>query len=126
MTQLSRSQRKSAIIFASLVCFVTAYALLNETPHEVLDGVATAYAIEGVTKSGADAEVGVVAVDPDVIPLGSRVRIRNADDYSGVYHALDTGRNIIGNRIDIYMESTDEALEFGRQDVVIEILEYGE
>jgi len=38
---------------------------------------------------------------------------------------LDTGKNIIGRRIDIYMESREEAKEFGRRKVEVAILSFG-
>ena len=62
-----------------------------------------------VTASGARAEAGkTIAVDPDVIPLGSAVIIDGQE-----YIAQDTGGAIQGNRIDIYCSSHQEALELG-------------
>lgn len=72
---------------------------------------------KGITKSGLPADFGVVAVDPEVIPLGSMVHIPGI----GYAVALDTGGAIKGNRIDIYMESRDDALEWGRQKVEIKV-----
>ena len=61
------------------------------------------------TASGARAEAGkTIAVDPDVIPLGSTVIIGGQE-----YIAQDTGSAIQGNRIDIYCSSHQEALELG-------------
>ena len=75
----------------------------------------------GITRSGTRARPGVVAVDPRVIPLGSRVRIAGLP---GVYRAEDTGGGIIGAHVDVFMESRDEALRFGRQtSVLIEVLD---
>ena len=63
------------------------------------------------TASGAVAEAGVtVAVDPDVIPLGTEIRIEG----HGVYTAQDTGA-FTGNIIDIYFENHEAAREFGRK-----------
>lgn len=83
---------------------------------------ATAYALDGVTRSGEWVRPGIVAADPAVLPLGSQIRITGAGEYSGEYTVLDTGLKIKGQRIDIYMESTQEAREFGRQRVEVEIL----
>lgn len=51
-----------------------------------------------------------IAVDPEVIPYGSIVIINGKE-----YKAQDTGGAITGNRIDVYFNSHEDALEFGRQ-----------
>lgn len=62
-----------------------------------------------LTASGARAEAGkTIAVDPNVIPLGSTVIIDGQE-----YTAQDTGGAIKGNRIDIYCNSHQEALNIG-------------
>jgi 3D (Asp-Asp-Asp) domain-containing protein len=77
----------------------------------------------------ADADVltqtrrGIVAADPHVIPLGTRIRVHDAGPYSGEYVVEDTGAKVDGREIDIYMPSTREAREFGRRKVYVEILE---
>lgn len=69
------------------------------------------------TASGAVAEAGVtVAVDPDVIPLGSKVYI----DGLGWYEAQDTG-NFSGKVIDVYFEDHAAACEFGRQAAMVSV-----
>ncbi|MEX2262584.1 MAG: 3D domain-containing protein [Bryobacteraceae bacterium] len=83
---------------------------------------ATAYALRGISASGKPARTGMVAADPRVLPLGSRIRIHNLGRYSGEYLVGDTGGMIKGNRIDIFVESYDEAVQFGRQRVHVEIL----
>lgn len=74
----------------------------------------------GITRSGLPAERGLIAVDPSVIPLFTKVYIETAEghfiDY-GMSIAADTGSAIIGNRIDLYMEEKSEALLWGRRDV---------
>lgn len=75
----------------------------------------------GITRSGTRARPGVVAVDPSVIPLGSRVRIAGLP---GVYRAEDTGGDIRGAHIDVFMESRAAALRFGHQaGVLVEVLD---
>jgi 3D (Asp-Asp-Asp) domain-containing protein len=73
----------------------------------------------GITKTGIPARYGVAAVDPAVIELGSRLYV------SGYGHAVaaDIGGAIIGNRIDLCMESVDKAFAFGRRPVKVYILE---
>ena len=73
----------------------------------------------GITASGMLAERGVVAVDTDVIPLGTRLYIPGY----GVAIAGDTGGAINGERIDLCMESYGEAMEFGRRWVKVYVLE---
>lgn len=61
----------------------------------------------------------VIAVDPDVIPLGSTVYVPGY----GEYVAGDTGGAIIGNRVDLHMESVADAFEFGRRTLDVQIVE---
>ncbi|MDR6225819.1 3D domain-containing protein [Desmospora profundinema] len=75
----------------------------------------------GVTSSGAKVSEGVtIAVDPEVIPIGSRVYI----DGVGYRVAQDTGGAIKGNKIDVYMNDVDEARQFGvKEGVRVELVE---
>jgi len=75
----------------------------------------------GITRSGTRVRPGVVAVDPAVIPLGSRVRIAGLP---GVYRAEDTGGGVRGAHVDVFIASRADALRFGRQrGVLIEVLD---
>ena len=66
---------------------------------------------DGITASGVKATAGrTIAVDTNIIPFGTKVII---DGYE--YVAEDRGGSIIGNRIDIFMESHAEAINFGVQ-----------
>ena len=71
------------------------------------------------TASGTKVRRGIIAVDPNFIPLGTRVFI------PGYGHAVaeDIGGSIKGNRIDIAFDTYEEAMAFGRQDVKIYIVE---
>ena len=71
------------------------------------------------TATGTKARYGVVAVDPRVIPLGTKVYIEGY----GEAVAADTGGAIKGNRIDLCYDSKAQAVSFGRQDVVVQIQE---
>lgn len=79
----------------------------------------------GITSSGTRVRPGVVAVDPKVIPIGSKLYIESLDGKTsyGLAVAEDTGGAIKGNRIDIYYESRSEALRFGRKTLRVYILE---
>jgi len=94
-----------------------------------LDVTATAYgkndgASGDFTYTGARATRGVIAVDPNVIPLRTKVYV--VGDYGdyGVNSAEDIGGGIKGNRIDICMDcSLEEMLRFGRRQMRVYILE---
>ena len=89
----------------------------------VYDMEATAYLPSdgdgyGITATGIPATYGVAAVDPAVIPLGSRLYIPGY----GEAIAADTGGAIYGNRIDLCMESYSECMNFGRRYVTVYVL----
>ena len=78
---------------------------------------AYAYTGGGTTAMGTRARVGEIAVDPGVIPLGSEVYIEGV----GARRAEDTGGNIVGNTIDIYMDTNAECISWGARYVTIYI-----
>lgn len=86
---------------------------------------ATAYCSGTRTATGTAVRYGVVAVDPSVIPLGSRLYIESANGtwIYGTAVAADTGGAIKGNKIDLYVESYSEAVNFGRRTAKVYILE---
>lgn len=71
----------------------------------------TAYCLTGRMANGSFVHHGAIAVDPSVIPLGTTVYIEDL----GYYVAEDTGGGVIGNHIDVYMASCDDAIEWGRR-----------
>ncbi len=78
----------------------------------------------GITASGTKVRPGVVAVDPNVIPLGTKLYIQSLDgskDY-GFAIAEDTGGAIKGNRIDLFFENSQDVYRFGRRKVKVYIL----
>lgn len=87
----------------------------------------------GVTATGHDVSntvyyqgVHIIAVDPKVIPLGSKVKVYFKDRDPVIAYAIDTGGDIKGNRIDflISTNNTDVAFDFGTQDNVrVDILD---
>lgn len=74
---------------------------------------------EGITASGMPTFVGMVAVDPKVIPLHT---ILYVEGY-GIAIAGDTGGAIKGHDIDLFFETRDQAYEFGRRDRQVYVLE---
>ena len=89
-----------------------------------LSYVATAYSLRGKTASGKYVSKGLIAADPRVLPLGSRVRLE-AGVYSGEYLVADTGGRIRGRKIDIWTPTSHEAMRFGRRRVKLTVLSYG-
>ena len=86
---------------------------------------ATAHSVEGITAAGTWSRPGTVAADPTVLPLGSRIRVVGAGNYSGEYSVEDTGAKVNGRHIDIYMPTNAEAKQFGKQTVKVYILSTG-
>lgn len=79
----------------------------------------------GITASGTKAHPGTVAVDPRVIPLGTKLYIASTDgspDY-GFATAEDTGGAIRGNKIDLFMEDSTDCNIFGIRPVKVYILD---
>jgi 3D (Asp-Asp-Asp) domain-containing protein len=95
-----------------------------ELPASATSFHATAYALQGRTRSGIRTRRGVIAADPRVIPLGSVVQIKTPG-YSGVYTVHDTGKRIKGNVIDVWVESPREARTFGRRQIKLHVLRLG-
>ena len=101
------------------------------TYTECVNVLATAYTCEetggyGITATGTRARVGAIAVDPTVIPYGTRMFIVSSDgEYVyGVATAEDTGHPdfICGYRIDLYMDTEYECIQFGARDCQVYIL----
>ena len=88
---------------------------------DLVDFHATAYCLKGRTASGINTRPGVIAADPSVLPLGTVVHLR-AGRYTGTYHVMDTGAHIKGRRVDVYVPSYKEAVEFGRRPVKIKVI----
>jgi 3D (Asp-Asp-Asp) domain-containing protein len=86
--------------------------------------VATAYCLRGRTASGKYTTKGLIAADLKVLPIGTRVRI-DAGKYSGEYLVADSGGAVRGKKIDIWVPSTREAMQFGRRTIKLTVLSYG-
>lgn len=117
---LTISRSKSFAYKTSYVMIATAYDLsyasTGKTPG--MPGY-------GITASGTQARVGAVAVDPKVIPLGTKLYIEYADGSGGYGYATaeDTGSAIKGYRIDLFFNTYQECINFGRKRVIVYVLE---
>jgi 3D (Asp-Asp-Asp) domain-containing protein/LysM repeat protein len=105
-----------------------AEAAKEETAQQVLTMEATAYTANcegcsGITATGINLKENpnqkVISVDPNVIPLGTKVHVEGY----GEAIAGDTGGAIKGNKIDIFIPSKEDAINFGRQTVKVTILD---
>lgn len=98
---VSRGEKRTELGEFKMTAYTAGFESTGKTPSH------PAY---GITKSGAKVEEGLtISVDPKVIPLGSLVYIEEV----GYRVAQDTGGNIKGNRIDIYIPDLKEAKRFG-------------
>ncbi len=98
----------------------------------VVECIATAYdpspeengGYGGQSATGVPLQKGVIAVDPKVIPLGSRVYVEASDgSWSyGYAVAADTGGAIKGNRVDLLFNTKGECYEFGRRSCKVYVL----
>lgn len=116
--------RKLLIIccFIGLLCLFFSYPIKAEEKKQKEKDAgkyyeiyveATAYSADTGewTCTGDHVHEGIIAVDPKVIPLGTKIYI----DGMGWFTALDTGRAIVGNKIDIFFERYEDMVNFGRR-----------
>lgn len=92
---------------------------MNTTAYNLFPGSS------GYTASGTKARRGAVSVDPSVIPLGTRLYITSPDGWTdyGLATAEDTGGAIKGNKLDLFYDSYDTCIQFGRRETVVYVLE---
>ena len=115
------------VIFGLLFLLAAAMLCARTRRHpRVLTMKATAYSrAPQPTAAGTGSHVGMVAADPAVLPLGTRIRVSGAGPDDGVYLVTDTGPAINGREIDIYIPNTRRAKEFGVKRVRVTILSLG-
>jgi 3D (Asp-Asp-Asp) domain-containing protein len=72
---------------------------------------------DGITATGTNVRRGTVAVDPRFIPYGTRMFIMasNGSYVYGIAVAEDCGGDIKGDRMDLYMPTYEQCIEFGRR-----------
>lgn len=112
-TSKTPSRSSSSRVRSSMVMTATAYDLSYQST-----GKRPGDNGYGITASGMKARPGVVAVDPRVIPLGTKLYV---EGYGNAI-AGDTGGAIKGKRIDLFFNSHKQAMNFGRRSVKVQIL----
>jgi 3D (Asp-Asp-Asp) domain-containing protein len=113
----SEKQTKTDKKLVKTTGLVTAKAGLNRGSF-----TATAYCLSGRTALGHGVRRGIIAADPRVLRLGSKVAL-NAGGYTGQYLVSDTGGAVKGRKIDIWVPSCAEARRFGRRTVSVSLIE---
>lgn len=79
---------------------------------------------DGVTFTETEAMQGrTIAVDPNIIPLGSTVLIYNEDRLVGIFQAEDVGGDIKGNKIDMFFDNHSDALNWGKKECEVVIVD---
>lgn len=109
-------------MFAAVLCGGAATGGASALDQDATDSYrlkvdAVAYHLPGKTASGLPVGKGVVAVDPKLIPLGTRLFVPGY----GRAIAADVGTAIKGRIIDLWMPTTAAARNWGRKTVVITI-----
>lgn len=107
-TRVKHTEKATKAKTTPFLCEITAYCPCNECCGKN----------DGITATGVKAIAGrTIAVDPSVIPYGTKVKINGH-----TYVAEDCGGAIKDNRIDIFFDTHEEALKFGRQTLTAYII----
>ncbi|HXD16576.1 MAG TPA: 3D domain-containing protein [Vicinamibacterales bacterium] len=124
---LTNTSTRLTVITLILTLFVSAASAESAARRRArpMAMTATAYCLRGLTSTGGDVRPGIVAADPRVLPMGSRIRIRDSRGGNGAYVVDDQGANVKGRRIDIFMTSCAQAKRFGRQRVMVTVEQIG-
>ena len=122
---------EATILDSRYVILPLSFHVAADAPSKPSPGVkatftATAYCKGLLTTAGVPAQSGVLASDPTILPMGTIVQLDYKDDkFDGIYTVLETGPEIQGREIDMYMWSCNDALRFGRRPVNLTILRMG-
>lgn len=122
--------QKAALLLALIPYFwcssLQAQTAARTGQPKVLIMEATAFArAPQATAAGTEAHDGIVAADPAILPLGTRIRLTGTVSYDGYYLVTDTGAAVKGMHIDIYIPSQAEAKQFGTKRVRVAVLRMG-
>ena len=111
--------KKSVIIENSEPAVEEGFVLDQATISKTMTVEATAYTFTGnKTATGVEPREGLIAVDPKVIAMGSKVYVEGY----GYAIAADTGGDIRGNRIDVFFSTHRQCINWGRKPVHIYVL----
>ena len=106
-----------------MLCAAIPAAAHRHTRYRV---TATAFCLHGITAAGTRSHVGTAAADPEFLPLGTLIRVRDAGHYSGTYLITDTGAKINGRHIDLRLPTRRAARRFGKRRVWLQVLKWGD
>src|SRR4051812_16234968 len=96
------------------------------SPGARLNFSVTGYCKGTTTASGANVKTGMAASDPKVLPVGSIIQVDRLDDrHNGVYTIMDTGPEVQGRELDLYMWNCTEALALGRREADVTVVRLG-
>lgn len=122
----AKSSSASTSTSASKTVTTNAGQTLNYSKKLTVSATAYTAGTGEKTASGRVAQYGVIAVDPKVIPLGTKLYVESTDDGKswqyGYCVAGDTGGAIKGNKIDLFFNSKNECLQFGRRSAIVYVL----
>lgn len=124
----SMRQTARLAVWCFLVVTIFDGAIEARAPRRVRGRMmqATAFAGKGeTTASGTVAHEGIVAADPAVLPMGTRIRVTGSRGYDGIYLVTDTGAKVDGAHIDLCLSTATEARRFGRRRVRVQVLKAG-
>ena len=106
------------LLLALAGCAMSAATAWAHQPGDTLQVKATAYAGNQKTYTGAKTRHGICAVDPDVIPLGTRFRVPGY----GTCLAADIGGAVTGAIIDVWVKTDRAAGRWGVRTITIRFL----
>lgn len=128
-SEVTKEPVKKIVIYGTKKRTVTSKGLAVQYTGVYSSFKATAYTADAqwghATASGLYAKMGVIAVDPSVIPMGTKVYVEGLNGASDYGYAIagDTGGSIKGNIIDLYMNDESTCNRWGVKYVNIYVLE---
>jgi 3D (Asp-Asp-Asp) domain-containing protein len=122
------------VFLVVMIMFLSSMLFVNNLRAEVFKATAYCSCVKccdkdpsdewyGITASGKKAKWGTIAVDRKVIKLGSKLKIDGFPET--IFRAEDVGGAIRGNHIDVWFPSHKEALQFGVQNIVVQVVRNG-
>ncbi len=122
------------VFLVVMIIFLASMLFVNNLKAEVFKATAYCSCVKccdkdpsdewyGITASGKKAKWGTVAVDRKIIKLGSKLKIDSFPET--IFRAEDVGGAIKGNHIDVWFPSHKEALQFGVQNIVVQVVRSG-